>query len=150
MKYVITCLFFVIASDIWAQNKLLYEPPPHGKARIFFLIDLYHPRQRVIDLGNRHVFINGQRMLTLKTRQYAFIDVEPGIYKLAAQNNSKRVLSKTPVTELEAEADKIYYFEIEQIWEGGLEIKMWVTKRRAREIELIIEERRTRFVKTEN
>lgn len=150
MKYFITCVLFFITCDSLAQNKLLYEPPPPGKARIFFLIDLYHPRQRTIDLANRHVFINEQNILTLKTNQFTYIDLEPGTYKIAAQNSGKKLRIKTPITEVEAEAGKTYYFEIEEIWEGGLEVRLLVTKRKARELEFIIEERRTKFIHKQN
>lgn len=149
MKYLAICLILLFAHQSFAQNRLLYETPPQGKARIFLLLDLYHPRQRTIDVTNHNIIINGNPVLKLKTKQYCFIDVEPGMYNLAAQRNGKKLRSGTPVTELEAEAGKIYYFEIEEIWEGGLSIRFNVSRRKARELELIIEERRTRFVSFE-
>jgi Protein of unknown function (DUF2846)/Outer membrane protein beta-barrel domain len=127
-----------------AQNRRLYEKPPPDKARVFFLYDMRHPRERTYDPSFTPVFINEQLACRLKVGTYTYIDIEPGDYRLASQFGGKKFKARnTSTTELEAEAGKIYYFELMDEWLGGLSFKRTVTRRRARELEEIIEQKRT-------
>ncbi len=141
-------LFFLFLSSICrAQNRRLYEQPPKDKARVFFLYDMEHPRTRTYDPGFTPVFINEQPACRLKVRTYTYVDIEPGNFQLAAQFGGKKYKPRAaqPV-ELEAEAGKIYYFELVEEWLGGLSFKMAIERRRARELEEIIEQKRTIFI----
>jgi hypothetical protein len=147
MKFLITILILNFAYCAGAQMKLLYQRPQPTKARVFFLYDREHPRERTYDPGFTPVFINEQLACRLKTRTYTFIDLQPGTYRLASQFGGKKykARNKQP-TELEAKAGEIYYFELVENWLSGLSFNMLVEKRRARELELIIEEKRTIFI----
>jgi len=130
-----------------AQNRRLYQQPPANKARVFFLYDMEHPRTRTYDPGFTPVFINEQLACRLKVRTYTYVDIEPGNYQLASQfGGTKYKPRNAKPTELEAEAGKIYYFELVEQWLGGLTFKMAIERRRSRELELIIEQKRTIFI----
>ncbi|MBX9785239.1 MAG: DUF2846 domain-containing protein [Chitinophagaceae bacterium] len=151
-KYRITAHFLLFVSLFSlsvcnAQNRRLYEQPPKDKARVFFLYDMEHPRTRTYDPGFTPIFINEQLACRLKTRTYTYIDIHPGNYQLASQFRGKKYkFRNAQTTELDAEAGKIYYFELVEKWLGGLSFRMDVERRRARELEEIIEQKRTIFI----
>jgi hypothetical protein len=127
--------------------KLLYQRPQPTKARVFFLYDREHPRERTYDPGFTSFFINEQLACRLKTRTFTYVDIDPGNYRLAWQFGGKKYRSSNrPPIELEAEAGEIYYYELVEEMMGVLSFKVALEKRRARELEEIIEQKRTRFI----
>lgn len=127
-----------------AQNKLLYETPPANKARVFFLYDMEHPRTKTIDISSSPVFLNGQMICRLKTRTFTYVDIDTGHHQLAVQWTGKKYKPRqAEKTELEAEPGQTYYYELVEEWSGGFTVNLVLEKRKARELELIIEQKRT-------
>jgi hypothetical protein len=143
MKYVIF-YFFLFPLFSLSQDNPLYRKPPAGKARIIFLYDMYERWQRTIILAKAPVFVNNNLKCKIGDGTFTYLDVIPGYYFLAAEESGKRLRKHAPVTELEAEEGRIYYFELE----GRQEVLkgfVYVQRRKPQELEEIIERKRTRF-----
>lgn len=151
MKHLITCVLLFIICDSLAQNKLLYEPPPSGKARLFFLRDFYHPRARTIDLSKRPIFINEKLTLLLKDKRYTYIDIEPSTYVLSTQPfGEKYNTARAEKRVITAQEGFIYYFEITDELLDALSHTSFIVERTARKFEIIINTKRTRYLKYSN
>lgn len=147
MKYLILCTLFFITCDSFSQNKLLYEPPPAGKARLFFLRDFYHQRARTVDLSKRPIFINEKLILLLKDKRYTYIDIEPGTYVLSTQPFGKEYnKARAEKRTITAQEGFIYYFEITDELDA-LSYTSFIVDRTARKFEIIINTKRTGYIK---
>lgn len=144
MKHIIFLLLLIPFISL-AQDNPLYMKPPPGKARIVILYDMYERWQRTIVLEKAPLFVNGKLKCRLNDGTYTYFDIEPGTYELIADVSGKKLRKKLPVTELEAEEGRIYYFEMEGVFQGIIKMVVQVQKRRPRELEEIIERKRTRF-----
>lgn len=151
MKHLITFVLFFITCDSLAQNKLLYEPPPSGKSRLFFLRDFYHPRARTIDLSKRPIFINEKLILLLKDKRYTYIDIEPGTFVLSTQPFGKKYnTARAEKRVITAQEGSIYYFEVTDDLFDALSHTSFIVDRTARKFEIIINTKRTKHLKYSN
>ena len=128
----------------FAQDNPFFIPPPAGKARLVVLYDNYEPWQRVISITKESFFINGQLKCLLKDGTYTYFDVEPGTYFLAAELSGKKLIKRTPQTELRALEGKMYCFEMEGVYECFRSL-IYLRTRNAVELEKLMERRRTVF-----
>lgn len=145
MKIINHFIFIMFPFLLGAQDNPLYLKPPSGKARIVVLYDMYERWQRTIVLEKAPLFINGELKCRLNDGTYTYFDIAPGTYTLIADVSGKKLRKKLPVTELEAEEGMIYYFEMEGLFQGIIKMVVQVQKRKPRELEEIIERKRTRF-----
>lgn len=153
MKYVIL-LLLLFPFPSFAQDNPFYMSPPAGKARIFVLYDPYERWQRNIFIGTTPVFvskaplfINGLVKCRLTFRTYTYFDIEPGTYKVAAQESGKKLGKKRPVLELYAEEGTIYYLDME-IPDPRFNTIVYLRKIHVMEFQQLVIRRGSRF--TEN